>query len=42
MHRKLVAAREALLGGVPEVIIGDGRTPQPLTDLSGTVMEVRA
>lgn len=42
MHRKLIAAREALLGGVPEVIIGDGRTPQPLTDLSGTVMEVRA
>jgi acetylglutamate/LysW-gamma-L-alpha-aminoadipate kinase len=42
MHRKIVAAREALVGGVPEVIIGDGRTPQPLTHISGTVMEVRA
>jgi [amino group carrier protein]-L-2-aminoadipate 6-kinase len=42
MHRKIIAAREALDGGVPEVIIGDGRTPQPLTQLSGTVMEVGA
>jgi acetylglutamate/LysW-gamma-L-alpha-aminoadipate kinase len=42
MHRKIIAAREALDGGVPEVIIGDGRTPQPLTRLSGTVMEVGA
>jgi acetylglutamate/LysW-gamma-L-alpha-aminoadipate kinase len=42
MHRKIVAAREALAGGVPEVIIGDGRVPQPLTHVSGTVMEVRA
>jgi [amino group carrier protein]-L-2-aminoadipate/L-glutamate 6-kinase len=41
MHRKLIAAREALLGGVPEVIIGDGRKPRPLTDISGTAMEVR-
>jgi [amino group carrier protein]-L-2-aminoadipate 6-kinase len=40
MHRKIVAAREALDGGVPEVIIGDGRAPQPLTRVSGTVMEV--
>jgi acetylglutamate/LysW-gamma-L-alpha-aminoadipate kinase len=42
MHRKIIAAREALAGGVPEVIIGDGRTPQPLTHVSGTVMEVLA
>lgn len=41
MHRKIIAAREALIGGVPEVIIGDGRTPHPLTQVSGTVMEVR-
>jgi acetylglutamate/LysW-gamma-L-alpha-aminoadipate kinase len=31
MFRKLVAAREALLGGVPEVRIADGRTAAPLT-----------
>lgn len=42
MHRKIIAAREALAGGVPEVIIGDGRTLQPLTQVSGTIMEVRA
>jgi acetylglutamate/LysW-gamma-L-alpha-aminoadipate kinase len=42
MHRKLIAAREALLGGVPEVVIGDGRTPRPLTEVSGTAMDVRA
>jgi acetylglutamate/LysW-gamma-L-alpha-aminoadipate kinase len=42
MHRKLVAAWEALCRGVPEVIIGDGRTPQPLSQVSGTVMEVGA
>jgi acetylglutamate/LysW-gamma-L-alpha-aminoadipate kinase len=42
MHRKIIAAREALDGGVPDVIIGDGRTPQPMTQVSGTVMEVRA
>ncbi len=42
MHRKIIAAREALARGVPEVIIGDGRTPHPLTRVSGTVMEVCA
>lgn len=42
MHRKIIAAREALAGGVSEVIIGDGRTPQPLTQVSGTTMEVSA
>jgi acetylglutamate/LysW-gamma-L-alpha-aminoadipate kinase len=42
MHRKLIAAREALLGGVPEVVIGDGRKLRPLTEVSGTVMEVSA
>jgi acetylglutamate/LysW-gamma-L-alpha-aminoadipate kinase len=42
MYRKIIAAREALRRGVAEVIIGDGRTPQPLTKVSGTVMEVRA
>lgn len=40
MHRKLVAAREALLGGVTEVTIADGRTRRPLTELSGTPVEV--
>lgn len=38
MHRKLVASREALLGGVREVIIADGRIPRPLTGPSGTVV----
>jgi [amino group carrier protein]-L-2-aminoadipate/L-glutamate 6-kinase len=42
MHRKIVAAREALRRGVPEVIIGDGRVTRPLTQASGTVMEVGA
>jgi [amino group carrier protein]-L-2-aminoadipate 6-kinase len=42
MHRKMIAAWEALCRGVPEVIIGDGRTPQPLSQVSGTVMEVGA
>jgi acetylglutamate/LysW-gamma-L-alpha-aminoadipate kinase len=42
MHRKLIAAREALLRGVPEVVIGDGRTSCPLTEVSGTAMEVSA
>jgi acetylglutamate/LysW-gamma-L-alpha-aminoadipate kinase len=42
MYRKIIAAREALRRGVPEVIIGDGRTPQPLSQVSGTVMEVGA
>jgi acetylglutamate/LysW-gamma-L-alpha-aminoadipate kinase len=30
MHRKLIAAREALLGGVPAVRIADGRLDRPL------------
>jgi acetylglutamate/LysW-gamma-L-alpha-aminoadipate kinase len=40
MHRKLIAAREALAGGVPEVIIADGRRDHPLACPSGTVVEV--
>jgi [amino group carrier protein]-L-2-aminoadipate 6-kinase len=40
MHRKLIAAREALLGGVPEVVIADGRTARPLTETTGTPVEV--
>lgn len=40
MHRKLIAAREALLGGVAEVVIADGRTVRPLTEISGTPVEV--
>lgn len=40
MHRKLVAAREALLGGVGEVVVADGRTARPLTEMSGTPVEV--
>ncbi len=40
MYRKIIAAREALCCGVQEVIIGDGRTPHPLSRVSGTVMEV--
>ena len=32
MHRKLIAAREALHGGVPLVRIADGRTAHPLAD----------
>jgi len=40
MHRKLIAAREALLGGVTEVIIADGRTARPLTEMTGTPVEV--
>jgi [amino group carrier protein]-L-2-aminoadipate/L-glutamate 6-kinase len=39
MHRKIIAARQALELGVPGVVIADGRTPQPLTQLSGTAME---
>jgi acetylglutamate/LysW-gamma-L-alpha-aminoadipate kinase len=31
MHRKLIAAAEALLGGVPEVHIADGRGPEPVS-----------
>lgn len=30
MHRKLIAGRDALLGGVPEVIISDGRVDGPV------------
>ncbi len=41
MHRKLIAAREALLGGVREVVIADGRTARPLTELTGTTVELR-
>jgi [amino group carrier protein]-L-2-aminoadipate 6-kinase len=40
MHRKLVAAREALLGGVAEVVVADGRTARPVTEPSGTLVEV--
>lgn len=40
MHRKLIAAREALLGGVGEVLIADGRIPRPLTEPSGTTVEI--
>ncbi len=40
MHRKLVAARDAVRGGVPEVIIADGRRPRPLTGVAGTIVEV--
>jgi acetylglutamate/LysW-gamma-L-alpha-aminoadipate kinase len=42
MHRKLVAAREAVRNGVPEVIIADGRPPRPLTQVAGTIVEVRS
>lgn len=31
MHRKLIAAAEALAGGVPEVRIADGRGPAPVS-----------
>lgn len=40
MYRKLIAAREALLGGVGEVLIADGRITRPLTEISGTPVEV--
>ncbi|MBO2445646.1 [LysW]-aminoadipate kinase [Actinomadura barringtoniae] len=43
MHRKLIAAREALLAGVPQVTVGDGRVPRPVTaalDGTGTTLEV--
>jgi [amino group carrier protein]-L-2-aminoadipate 6-kinase len=40
MHRKLIAAREAVTGGVGDVIIADGRIPRPLTEVAGTIMEV--
>ena len=41
MHRKLIAAGEALQGGVPEVRIADGRGPAPLSAAlagAGTVL----
>jgi acetylglutamate/LysW-gamma-L-alpha-aminoadipate kinase len=41
MHRKLIAAREALLGGVRSVTIADGRTGRPLSEITGTIVEVR-
>jgi acetylglutamate/LysW-gamma-L-alpha-aminoadipate kinase len=31
MALKLIAAREALAGGVASVRIGDGRTPEPVS-----------
>lgn len=43
MHRKLVAARDALLGGVPEVIISDGRVERPVRAAlagAGTTLEL--
>jgi acetylglutamate/LysW-gamma-L-alpha-aminoadipate kinase len=42
MHRKLVAAREAVCGGVAEVVIADGRAARPLTGIAGTIVEVRS
>ncbi|TCO55593.1 [LysW]-aminoadipate kinase [Actinocrispum wychmicini] len=42
MGTKLVAAREALLGGVPNVVVGDGRVPRPVqAALSGAATEIR-
>jgi [amino group carrier protein]-L-2-aminoadipate 6-kinase len=41
MHRKLIAADEALRGGVPEVRIADGRVPDPVSAAiagAGTVL----
>lgn len=35
MRLKLVAAREALLAGVPHVLIADGRRPRPITSALG-------
>jgi len=41
MYRKLVAAEEALRGGVPCVRIADGRLPEPLSAaLSGAGTEI--
>jgi acetylglutamate/LysW-gamma-L-alpha-aminoadipate kinase len=40
MRRKLIAARAALLNGVTEVIIADGRAAHPVTETTGTVVEV--
>lgn len=44
MHRKLIAAREALRGGVPVVRIADGRPPAPLSAAlagAGTALTLR-
>jgi [amino group carrier protein]-L-2-aminoadipate 6-kinase len=35
MHRKLIAAREALLCGVPDVVVGDGRVERPVSAALG-------
>lgn len=40
MRRKLLAARDALLNGVTEVIIADGRASRPVTEVAGTVVEI--
>lgn len=41
MGLKLIAAREALAGGVPEVLIADGRRPRPvLSALAGAATQV--
>ncbi|RFU37964.1 [LysW]-aminoadipate kinase [Actinomadura logoneensis] len=43
MHRKLIAAREALLAGVPRVSVSDGRVPRPVTAAlggAGTTLEI--
>ncbi|MEV4255524.1 hypothetical protein AB0J52_20410, partial [Spirillospora sp. NPDC049652] len=43
MHRKLIAAREALLAGVPRVSVSDGRVPRPVTAAlggAGTILEI--
>lgn len=43
MHRKLIAAREALLAGVPRVSVSDGRVPLPVTAAlrgAGTTLEL--
>lgn len=43
MHRKLIAAREALLAGVPRVTVSDGRAARPVSaalDGAGTTLEL--
>jgi [amino group carrier protein]-L-2-aminoadipate 6-kinase len=40
MHRKLIAAREALLGGVREVLVADGRIDRPVSETTGTTVEI--
>jgi acetylglutamate/LysW-gamma-L-alpha-aminoadipate kinase len=45
MGLKLIAAREALTGGVPRVVIADGRVPDPVGDALagiGTTVHLRA